>query len=321
MRWGVLDRLVGEPELFFDQCRSGRPHVFTPPRLPQETPGTRELGAALSGGLMRTPYVEMVREGEVVPASEFSTTRVVAGRPEEGFADPELIMRLLADGATLLLPQLDQWNPSVGALTALLARDLGRRTEAFCFATLAGRRGLDIHRDDADVLVVQLAGRKEWTVYDAPADGHWHPGPASPPGEPALRTVIGAGDVLYVPRGAPHTATGDEGLSVHLALTVREASTSRLRQTLAELLTDPTVGLPEAEDDVESQDETDHELAPRPLTAHQLMETTRALLETAQRRLGAVTAEKLLERARGPLPSTPGATPVEWPTADGPAGR
>ncbi|WP_078966467.1 JmjC domain-containing protein [Streptomyces sp. WM6378] len=299
MSWGVLDRLVGEPELFFDRCRGGRPHVFTPPSLPQEAPKTRELAEALSGGLMRAPYVEMVREGKVVPAAEFSTARVVAGRPEEGFADPERIMRLLAEGATLLLPQLDQWNASVGALTALLSQDLGRTTEAFCFATLAGRRGLDVHRDDADVLVVQLAGRKEWTVYDAPADGHWHPGPVPHPGEPALRTVIGAGDVLYVPRGAPHTATGNEGLSVHLALTIREATTNRLRQTLAELLTETSEGL-----------------APRPLTHLQLMDSVRELIEAARKRLDAVTPEELLARGRGPLPSLPRATPVDWPTVN-----
>ncbi|MGW2815831.1 JmjC domain-containing protein [Streptomyces sp. NPDC001415] len=299
MGWGVLDRLVGEPELFFDRCRGGRPHVFTPPSLPQEAPGPRELAAALSGGLLRTPYVEMVREGEVVPASEFSTARVVAGRHEEGFADPERIMHLLAEGATLLLPQLDQWNASVGTLTALLSRDLGRATEAFCFATMAGRRGLDVHRDDADVLVVQLAGRKEWTVYDAPADGHWHPGPVAHPGEPALRTVIGAGDVLYVPRGAPHTATGNEGLSVHLALTIREATTNRLRQTLADLLTEAT-----------------DSIAPRPLTEAQLLDCVRELIEAAGKKLDSVSPEELLARARGPLPSVPAAQPVDWPTAD-----
>lgn len=299
MAWGVLDRLVGEPERFFERCRDGRPEVFGTGALPQEVPGLDDLGDALRGGLMRTPYVEMVREGAVVGAHEFCGERVVAGRATEGFADPERVMRLLGEGATLLLPQLDQWQPSVGALTARLAHDLGRRVEAFCFATMAGRRGLDVHRDDADVLVVQIAGRKEWTVYGAPADGHWRPGTVPEPGEPLLRTVIGAGDVLYVPRGAPHTATGDEGLSVHLALTIREAGTARIRQTLAALLTEDPGGL-----------------AARPLTENQLLESAREVLEAARKALDEVTPEELLARARGPLPEMPGAAPrADWPTA------
>ncbi|MCT9088820.1 cupin domain-containing protein [Streptomyces sp. ASQP_92] len=296
MGWAALDRLVGEPELLFEACRQGRPQVFRPAVLPQEVPTLRELTEGLSGGLMRTPYVEMVREGAVVPAAEFSAARVVAGGHEEGFADPEQITRLLAEGATLLLPRLDQWNASVGALTALVSQDLRRVTEAFCFATMAGRRGLDVHRDDADVLVVQLAGRKEWTVYDAPADGDRHPRPVPGPGEPALVAVVGAGDVLYVPRGAPHTATGNEGLSVHLALTIREAGTKPLRQTLADLLPEPVAGEP-----------------PRPMTEAQLLDTTRELIEAARERMAAVTPGELLERARGPLPATTGAAPAPRP--------
>lgn len=299
MTWRALDRLVGVPERFFERCEEGLPEVFGNPGLPHEMPDLDDLAGALRGGLLRTPYVEMVREGAMIPAYEFCTERVVASAPEEGFADPERVMRLLGDGATLLLPQLDHWHASVGALTARLAHDLGRRVEAFCFATMAGGRGLDVHRDDADVLVVQLAGRKEWTVYAAPADGHWGPGPVPEPGEPLLRTVVGVGDVLYVPRGAPHTATGHEGLSVHIALTIRETSTARIRQTLADLLTQDPGGLPA-----------------RPLTEGQLLASIRDVLDSARKALDSVAPEELLARARGPLPDLPGSTaPAEWPTA------
>ncbi|AYG84565.1 hypothetical protein DWB77_06779 [Streptomyces hundungensis] len=304
MGWAVLDRLVGEPGLFFEACRRGLPQVFTPAVLPQEVPTLRELTGALSGGLMRTPYVEMAREGETVPASEFGPAPGAAGGHEQGFADPEQIMALLAEGATLLLPRLDQWNASAGALTALVSQDLRRATEAFCVATMAEHRGPAEHRDDADVLVVQLAGRKEWTVYAVPPEGPRQagpmPGPGEPaldtvprrpgpmpgPGEPALDTVIGAGDVLYVPRGAPHTATGDEGLSVHLTLTIRREELRRgpTRPARADLM-----------------------------TAAQLLDTTRELIFAARKRMAAATPEDLLERARGPLPAMPRAASTPRP--------
>ncbi len=288
MRWGVLDRLVGEPGAFFEQCRRGRPHVFTPPCLPQEVPTLRELTGALDGALMRTPYVELLREGELVPAVEFGTAAGCAEGPEEGFADPERIMHLLAEGATLLLPRLGRWNASVGALTALLSQDLGRVTEAFCFATMIGSRGPDVHRDGADVLVVQLAGRKEWTVYEAepPADGTRGPGPVPDPGAPVLRTVIGAGDVLYVPRAAPHTASGDDGLSVHLALAIGGTAAGR------------AAGPPS-----------------RPMANAQLLDCARELIQLARARADTAADEGSLARAGGELPCSPRGTPVDRPDA------
>ncbi|MFG3280804.1 JmjC domain-containing protein [Streptomyces sp. NPDC048111] len=223
MRWGVLDRLLGEPERFLDACDRGRPLVLRPRTLPQEVPTLRELTCGLGGPLLRPPYVEMVRDGRSVAVSEYSAPVAPARAGErEGFADPERIMRLMAEGATLLLPRLDEWNASVGALSALLARDLGRETDALCCATTAATPGAGGYRDEADVLVVQLVGRKRWTVADAPAgrDGLPEPPPAD---GPALDTVLAPGDVLFVPRGAPHTATGGEGLSVHLALVLGKA--------------------------------------------------------------------------------------------------
>ncbi|MFD7643718.1 JmjC domain-containing protein [Kitasatospora sp. NPDC059795] len=285
---GALAGLVGDTAAFVELLAKRQPEVFAPDAWPAGVPGPKDLDEVLRGGLLRVPYVEMVRAGEVVPAAEFCTTRTVAGRREQGFADPERIGALLAEGATLLLPQLDQWHPSVRALAADIARTLGRRTEAFCFATGPGRRGLDVHRDDADVLVVQLAGEKEWTVHEAPADGRWHPGPAPEPGPVALATVLRAGQVLYVPRGAPHAATGHAGLSVHLSFTVREAGTGGMWGAIGEWLAGGgrAATLPQ-----------------RPATEAELLATAAELLRLGRERLAALTPEELLRLARGPLPT------------------
>ncbi|MER7754400.1 cupin domain-containing protein [Kitasatospora sp. NPDC097643] len=283
----VLAALVGDTGAFAGALHERRPQVFRTDGWPQGLPRPDELDEVLHGGLLRVPYVEMVRAGEVVPAERFCTSRTVAGRREDGFADPRRIAALLADGATLLLPQLDQWHAPVRALATDIALELGRRTEAFCFATGAGRRGLDVHRDDADVLVVQLAGEKEWTVHDAPADGHWRPGLAPEPGPVALATVLTPGEVLYVPRGAPHTATGRQGLSVHLSFTIREAGTAGLRGAVGAWLAagDWTDALPE-----------------RPATPEDLLAAAEEVLRLGRERLAALTPDELLRLARGPLP-------------------
>ncbi|BAJ26320.1 MULTISPECIES: cupin domain-containing protein [Kitasatospora] len=290
----MLTELTGDADAFAKAVAEGIPQVFRPTGRPAGLPGVEELETVLNGGLLRVPYVEMVRDGAVVEPELFCATRTVAGRRESGWADPARISALLAEGATLLLPQLDQWHAGVRAMATDIALHLGRRTEAFCFTTGAGRRGLDVHRDDADVLVVQLAGAKDWTVHEPPADGHWRPGLAPAPGPVALRTALTPGEILYVPRGAPHTATGHRGLSVHLSFTIREATTGRLHAALGEFLTTP--GLPTGD------------LPERPDTS-EVLATAAEVLRLGRERLAALTPEELLQLARGPLPAGAAAAP------------
>ncbi|MFE4973686.1 JmjC domain-containing protein [Kitasatospora sp. NPDC056651] len=292
----VLDHLVGDADAFARTLEERRPQVFRTDGRPAGLPRPGELDAALNGGLLRVPYVEMVKDGEVVEPERFCTARTVAGRREDGWADPGRITALLAEGATLLLPQLDQWYAPVRALATDIALQLGRRTEVFCFATGAGRRGLDVHRDDADVLVVQLAGQKEWTVHEAPVDGRWRPGLAPEPGPVALNTVLAPGEVLYVPRGAPHTATGRQGLSVHLAFTVREVGTGGLHAAVGEFL---AAGVAGASTGAGARGDG---LPDRPGTAAELLAAAAEVLRLSRERLAGLTPEELLRLARGPLP-------------------
>ncbi|WP_176740424.1 JmjC domain-containing protein [Streptomyces sp. Ncost-T10-10d] len=106
--------------------------------------------------------------------------------------------------------------------------------------TPAGTRGRPLHRDDADVLAIQISGEKRWRVHAGPADGNWEPAREDgDPGEVLLETVLRPGEVLYVPRGFAHhaDAVGDAP-SVHLSLTVREAGTANLYALLQALLAD-----------------------------------------------------------------------------------
>lgn len=301
----VLAELVGDTEAFARALEDRRPQVFRTAGWPAGLPRPDELDAVLHGGLLRVPYVEMVMGGEVVAPERFCTARTVAGRRDEGWADPGRITALLAEGATLLLPQLDQWHAPVRALAGDIALQLGRRTEAFCFATGAGRRGLDVHRDDADVLVVQLAGEKEWTVHEAPADGRWRPGLAPEPGPVAVQTVLAPGEVLYVPRGAPHAATGRQGLSVHLSFVVREVGTGRLHAAVGEFLAAGTS---------RGGGTGTGDLPERPGTAADLLAAAAEVLHRSRVRLAELTPEELLRLARGPLPDpVPDAPPLPGP--------
>ncbi|MFD7836083.1 JmjC domain-containing protein [Streptomyces sp. NPDC059761] len=218
----TLRSLVGDPEPFLAAAWRREARVLGP-GVPYARPVTlADLDAALTGGLLRRPYLEMVHGGRNLELGDFTTPRRVGEHEFPGYADPDKVLRRISAGATLLMRNVEHWHPGVAAFSDHLSAELGRPVEAFVFVTPSGEQGLGSHRDDADVFVVQLHGSKRWQVHGAPGDDAWEVGYAPEPGPVTLETTVERGQVLYIPRGAPHSAVGRSGgLSVHLSLTVR----------------------------------------------------------------------------------------------------
>jgi len=93
-----------------------------------------------------------------------------------------------------------------------------------------------VHTDPQDVVILQIAGHKAWRVYSAPIAAPFEEQqvgkkPEAPVdmealGEPVADLVLRPGDVLYIPRGAPHWCTTDDEASLHLTLTLPTADWS-----------------------------------------------------------------------------------------------
>jgi Cupin superfamily protein len=236
----TLAEWVGDVETFASRQWQREPVVFTPERFTSPF-DLDELDAAFRGGLLRTPYLEMVRSDKVIiPSDAYTTSRMIHGTAYDGFADRAKVISLLRGGATLLLRCVDQWHSATGDLVARLSEETGRRVEAFFFVTPAGGQGLTMHRDDADVFVLQAAGRKTWYVHDAPTVADWSPGdlPDDEHSPRLLRSDLGPGSVLYIPRGFAHRAVGAGGLSAHLSLTIRDISLQDLRSALEQQMSE-----------------------------------------------------------------------------------
>ncbi|WTJ16973.1 cupin domain-containing protein (plasmid) [Streptomyces sp. NBC_00715] len=259
----------------------GRPAVLRSPWL-GPTLDLAAYRALLAGGL-RPPYVAVLRDGTGVLPAEFTRVREVMGRSTAQVADPTALVELLEAGGTVLLPQLDHWHAGVADITRQLAALFQRRVDAFLFATMAGAQGLDVHRDDADVLVVQLLGVKSWQVHAGPDHDDWAPGPVSDPGPALLKTDLTAGECLYVPRGFAHAATGNSGLSLHLSFAIREVRSKHLLEALQELLTG------------------DLPVQARPLTERSLTLTAEKLVQFVEERLRVVKPNDVLSLARESL--------------------
>jgi len=101
------------------------------------------------------------------------------------------------------------------------------RTFGTVYQTPAGMQGFRVHWDLGSVVVLQLEGKKKWTVQ-APivssVDEIKGRNPHLTDAEAAqastvIKTTLEPGDALFIPRGAPHYAEAEDGApSLHLSL-------------------------------------------------------------------------------------------------------
>ena len=105
--------------------------------------------------------------------------------------------------------------------SASLERELGEKIQVNLYAGWHSEPGFNVHWDDHDVIVLQLAGRKKWMIY---GETRKHPlasdveRDTTPPDEPIWEETISDGDLLYIPRGFWHVATPLDEASLHLTI-------------------------------------------------------------------------------------------------------
>jgi ribosomal protein L16 Arg81 hydroxylase len=126
----------------------------------------------------------------------------------------------LGQGATLIVAQVQQWHPKVSEFAEALYNDVKTKVQVNCYyAPLANKQGFDCHYDDYDVFILQIHGKKSWTVFDPtikfPPTGDNKI--LSLPKDPYLECVLSEGDVLYIPKGHWHYAIAIEPC-IHLTV-------------------------------------------------------------------------------------------------------
>ncbi|MFH9354714.1 JmjC domain-containing protein [Kitasatospora sp. NPDC017646] len=290
----TLRSLVGDPAPFLETAWRRRACLLRPPAPLAAPVALADVDDVLASGMLRVPYLELVAQGRTLEQEEYTSARHLIDRSFRGYADAAKVMRHVDAGATLLMRNVEHWHSGVAALAGRLAAELNRGVEAFLFVTPPGRKGFGSHRDDADVLVLQLHGSKRWQVHAIPEDGCWQSGLEPEPGPVQLETTVHAGEVLYVPRGAPHSAVGHtDGLSFHLSLTVRQPGTTDLRSALTRRFED---GL---------------DLPPLPVDPEELRRTAAELLDHYRKRLAELTPEELCASVETVSSSTTGAASTE----------
>jgi hypothetical protein len=195
---------------------------------------------------LRTPFLRMAKQGDVLPAGRFTRS----GGAGAGIADQaadDKILALMADGATLVLQALHRTWPPLVDFGARLAAELGHPVQINAYVTPPQNQGFAAHYDVHDVFVLQVTGRKRWTIHapvvEAPlANQPWEQRRAAVAARaaeaPVIDTVLEPGDALYLPRGTIHAAQALGEVSIHLTVGVHPVSRYDLVRHLLDLAQD-----------------------------------------------------------------------------------
>ncbi|MHA3701599.1 cupin domain-containing protein [Jatrophihabitans sp. YIM 134969] len=195
---------------------------------------------------LRTPFLRMAREGDVLPARRF-TRGGGAGADITDQAADDKVLAEFAGGATLVLQGLHRMWPPMVRFASALSEQLGHPVQVNAYITPAQNRGFSPHYDVHDVFVLQFAGRKHWTIHEPvfeaplrsqPWDDRKPQVAAAAEGEPVIDTVLEPGDALYLPRGYLHSAAALGEVSGHLTIGVHPITRSLLAEQVVATLGD-----------------------------------------------------------------------------------
>jgi hypothetical protein len=195
---------------------------------------------------LRTPFLRMAKDGSVLPAARFTRSGGAGASIADQAADDK-VLAAMADGATLVLQALHRSWPPLVTFGSRLAAELGHPVQINAYITPAQNQGFAPHYDVHDVFVLQIAGRKRWTIHQpvvlAPLDDQqWEKHRAAVAAraeeEPLIDTVLEPGDALYLPRGTIHAAVAQGETSIHLTVGVHPVTRYQLVRQLLELAQD-----------------------------------------------------------------------------------
>jgi ribosomal protein L16 Arg81 hydroxylase len=191
---------------------------------------------------LRTPFLRVAKNGATLTDKAFTAPGGVGAGIADQVSEDRLV-RLFAEGSTLVLQALHRTWPPVLEFCQKLAAELSHPVQANAYVTPPQNQGFSAHYDVHDVFVLQIDGEKQWRIHSpvlvSPLrDQPWNDRRADvekrAEEQPLMEAVLKPGDCLYLPRGYLHAATALGGVSTHLTLGIHVWTRFALAQQLLE---------------------------------------------------------------------------------------
>lgn len=244
-----MRRCAGADTDGFARERWGRDPLLTRAEEPGGFADLFSLDAVdelLSRRGLRTPFLRVVQDGSQVDPSRFTRPGGAGAEIGDQVVD-DLVLKLVLDGATIVLQGLHRLWPPIIDFAGELSADLGYPVQVNAYITPAASQGFSAHYDVHDVFVLQIAGPKRWLVHEPvhPLPLRSQPGSnrqgeieAAAGGPALIDEVLRPGDALYLPRGYVHSARALGEVSAHLTIGIHPVTRHALVEALAALAGD-----------------------------------------------------------------------------------
>jgi ribosomal protein L16 Arg81 hydroxylase len=182
----------------------------------------REL-LAMSYHHIRYPEIRLVKNGDTL--DENSITSLITTKTYGAIkkVSPEKVWHNFNLGATIVIQAVNSLNKRLFELNNSLTKEFNCYVQINSYYTPPNVNGLDIHYDTHDVILLQIYGKKEWslasqTFINPLAENHFSK--VSPPTDFPHRILVSPGDMLYIPRGMWHYSKTTSQPSLHLTIGV-----------------------------------------------------------------------------------------------------
>ena len=160
---------IGADE-FFDRYWEQQPLVVPrgEERRFDDLLSTADVERLVCSGGLRFPAFRLVRSGAQIPLSDYASDLPWRPSAFAGTADADRVAAAFENGATIVLQALHHTWPPLASFCRSLEAELGHPVQANAYFTPPRAQGLAPHFDTHHVLVLQIAGTKQWRIYDAP---------------------------------------------------------------------------------------------------------------------------------------------------------
>jgi len=154
----------------------------------------------------------------------------------------QMITELQA-GATLILNHFDDFNTATQELAQEFEWALRTGVHANLYAGWGTDCGFELHQDEHDALILQVAGKKRWTIYrpkQCQISGIESPTEQRPTDPPIWDDNLEDGSILYIPKGWWHLAVPQNEPTLHLTVTISNSSGIDFLQWVTHLMKSKT---------------------------------------------------------------------------------
>ena len=221
----ALERCVGDVDEFLERYWDRSPLLRTGAGSDfDDLASFDDLDRMVSSLGLRESALRMVRDGQTLSPSSYTSAPSARSRAGDGAVNAALVYERFEEGATIVLEGLHRYWEPLTDFCRELEISLGHRLQVNAYITPPGSQGFDVHRDDHDVFVLQVWGTKHWTVYDRADEERI-----------LIDETIQPGAALYIPQGFPHAATTGSATSAHLTVGILTHDSSEILKEVVKL--------------------------------------------------------------------------------------